>query len=262
MSIFVRELCLVMFFLGASLTSVQAIGTTITAGQESANSFCKKCHIKEVEDIEVGGMAHQTAVACHDCHPGHKPSSFENIPRCNQCHEGSAHYDQLQCLNCHHNPHQPMQIKLPKKAYNECLACHNSQGDELQQFPSYHSTLVCTDCHYEHGFLPECLSCHKSHGGSMTEESCRNCHAPHKPLELTYNNDVPSHFCSPCHSEANKLLQNSQNKHSQLGCAECHKYQHGVIPVCSDCHGKPHADALHKKFSGCSDCHNTAHSLD
>ena len=258
---FVSELILFIFVLSGAFTSLHATDTAVKAGKKSDSLFCKQCHVKEVEDIETGGMAHKTDIDCADCHAGHKPKSFENIPRCSQCHEGTAHYDQLQCLNCHRNPHQPMQVKLPKKAHDECLTCHDSQGDELQQFPSYHSTLVCTDCHYEHGFLPECLSCHKSHSSSMAEETCQDCHAPHKPLELTYGDNILTSWCSPCHPEENELLQKAQNKHSQLSCAECHMNRHGSVPACEECHGKPHAEALHKKFPGCSDCHDTAHNL-
>lgn len=258
----IREFILVIFFLGAAVTSLQAAESAVQAWEQSDHSFCKQCHSKEAEDIEIGGMAHKTNIECTDCHTGHKPKSFENIPLCSQCHEGTEHYDLLQCLNCHRNPHRPMQIKLPKKAHKECLTCHDSQGEEFQQFPSYHSTLVCTDCHDEHGYLPACMSCHKSHADSMMEQACQDCHAPHKPLELTYGNNVPSSFCSPCHPEINELLEKTQTKHSQLSCAECHINRHEFIPACENCHGKLHADALHKKFPDCNGCHNTAHSLE
>ena len=226
------------------------------------NVFCAKCHVRENEDIESGGQAHKAEIGCTDCHVGHKPKSFENIPRCSLCHSGTAHYDQLQCLNCHRNPHRPLAIKLPKKAHSECLTCHASQGEDLQLFSSYHSTLVCTDCHSEHGFLPECMSCHKSHGDSMAEETCQACHAPHKPLELAYAGDVPTGFCSPCHTEAASFMEKTQRKHGQLSCAECHINQHGTIPKCEECHDKPHPAALHAKFPDCGDCHGTAHNLD
>jgi len=261
--IFIGQLILVLFFLGGFISPLYGADSGTTVDQGSDNLFCKQCHIKEIEDIETEGMAHKTDINCTDCHAGHKPKSFENIPRCNQCHSGTAHYDQLQCLNCHRNPHRPLEIKLPKKAHAECLTCHESQGVELKQFPSYHSTLVCTDCHFKHGFLPECLSCHKSHAESMDEETCQACHAPHRPLNITYSSaDVPTSFCSPCHPEAAIFMEKTQRKHKQLSCAECHINQHKSVPACEECHGKPHADALHKKFPGCRDCHNTAHNLD
>lgn len=258
----VGQFMLVMVLLCAFVVPLFGAVDGHEAEPQSSSSFCKLCHPKEVEDIDAKGMAHKTDIDCSDCHVGHKPKSFENIPRCSQCHQGTAHYDQQQCLNCHRNPHQPLEIKLPKKAQEECLTCHEAQGVELQQYPSYHSTLVCTDCHSEHGFLPECMSCHKSHAEVMVEQSCQDCHAPHKPLELAYDIHVKTTFCVPCHPEANELLQTAQNSHSQLSCAECHINRHGFIPACEDCHGKPHTDALHNKFPGCRGCHNTAHNLD
>ena len=233
------------------------------AATQIDNSFCGKCHLKEIEAVEAEGLAHRTEVGCTDCHSGHKPRSLENIPRCSQCHEGTPHYDQLQCLNCHRNPHQPLQIKLPKKAHAECLTCHDNQGEELLQHQSYHSQLVCTDCHYKHAFLPECMSCHKSHDSAMLEQHCQDCHAPHKPLEMTFAAAaIPSNFCSPCHPEANILLEKTQTKHAQLSCVECHMEQHASIPECQECHGKPHAKAMHTKFPICGDCHGTAHDLE
>lgn len=242
-----------------------AVSGALCAAEPTAapTDFCAQCHVKEVEDISEEGEAHQTELSCTDCHPGHKPKSLENIPRCNSCHAGTAHYDQLQCLNCHTNPHRPMVIKLPKKAHAECLTCHESQDQGLQQHPSYHSQLVCTDCHYDHGFLPECLSCHRSHGPSMTESSCQTCHAPHKPLEMHFaTTDIPTDFCAPCHAQATSQLEATTSRHGQLNCATCHSYRHGTIPLCRDCHGEPHAVAIHAKFTSCGECHGTAHSLE
>ena len=258
----IRNILFLFILISWVLVPMLGAADTVVAAPKINNAFCSKCHTKEVKDIETEGMAHKTEISCTDCHVGHKPKSFENIPSCSLCHSGAPHYDQLQCLNCHRNPHRPLEIKLPKKAHAECLTCHDSQGEELQQFPSYHSTLVCTDCHYEHAFLPECMSCHKSHGDSMAEEICQTCHAPHKPLDIAYGDDVPSRLCSPCHTEAATLMGKTQSKHGQLNCSECHRSQHGIIPECQDCHEKPHADALHTKFSKCGECHVTAHNLD
>lgn len=225
------------------------------------NQFCAACHPNEAEAISREGLSHATEVSCSNCHHGHKPKSFENIPACNLCHSGTAHYDQLQCLNCHRDPHRPMIIKLPKKAHDECLTCHERQGVELSQHQSYHSQLVCTDCHYDHGFLPECMSCHRAHGSEMTESDCQSCHAPHKPLEMAFtSSEVPTSFCSPCHQQAGNLLAGSQRKHRDLSCVKCHE-QHGSITDCRSCHGKPHVEAMHVKFPSCGECHGIAHDL-
>lgn len=233
----------------------------VAENSSGQDSFCGGCHEKETAAIDTDGLAHKTEVSCTDCHQGHKPKNFENIPACNLCHVGTAHYDQLQCLNCHRNPHSPMQIKLPKKAYAECLTCHDSQGIDLELHQSYHSQLVCTDCHYEHSFMPECMSCHNSHGAQMAESDCQTCHEPHKPLEMIFaSSDIPTGFCSPCHEQADSLLAASSKKHRELSCSECHE-QHAAIPDCRSCHDEPHAAAMHTKFPVCGECHGIAHDL-
>ncbi len=262
MSIRIGQLILAFVLLSANPFPLRGADSSTDTELQDDNSFCRHCHVKEADDIAEAGMAHHTEITCSDCHVGHKPKSLENISRCSLCHSETAHYDQLQCLNCHRNPHRPLEIKLPKKAHTECLTCHEIQGEELTEFPSYHSTLVCTDCHHEHGELPECLSCHTTHDDSMAEESCQRCHDPHKPLDLAYSDDVPTSLCSPCHEEAAALLDQTQRKHGELNCAECHMNQHGRIPACEDCHGTPHAIAIHRKFSTCNECHGAAHDLD
>ena len=258
------RLILAVFLLSAVPFTLLGAENGVDVEPKSDNSFCRQCHSKEVTDIEEAGMAHKSEIGCTDCHAGHKPKSFENIPRCNLCHSNQPHYDQIQCLNCHQNPHQPLKIKLPKKAHAECLTCHETPGEDLREFPSYHSTLVCTDCHTEHEELPKCMSCHNSHDNKITmaKENCQTCHSPHKPLKITYTEGIPTSSCSPCHTDATNFMSKTQRKHGQLSCSECHSSPHGTIPQCYDCHGKPHAETLHIKFNRCGDCHATAHNLD
>ena len=260
---YIHRLMFSMLIIGCLSSPLLGADDSADTGTKIDNLFCQKCHLKEIEAIETEGLAHKTEISCIDCHRGHKPKSLENIPNCSQCHEGTPHFDQLQCLNCHRDPHRPLQIKLPKKAHAECLTCHDTQGEELVQHQSYHSQLVCTDCHYEHGFLPECMSCHKSHAAVMAEEQCQDCHAPHKPLEMVFATaEIPSAFCAPCHLEASTVLAKTQKKHGQLSCVECHMEQHATITECQECHGEPHASAMHTKFPLCGDCHGTAHNLE
>lgn len=259
----ISRLILLIIVIGCVSSLQVRADDTARAVTQRESDFCRNCHSREIEAVETEGLAHKTEVTCTDCHQGHKPKSLENIPRCSQCHAGTAHYDQLQCLNCHRDPHQPLRIKLPKKAYAECLTCHNRQGEELKSFASYHSTLVCTDCHYQHRFMPQCTSCHRSHGPAMAETDCQTCHAPHKPLEMAFSRpDIPTEFCAPCHAEASLTLASSKKKHHDLSCVECHAEQHGKIPECQSCHGEPHAAAMHIKFPHCADCHGSAHDLE
>lgn len=224
-------------------------------------SDCDKCHQKELSDLLEAGLAHKTELSCRDCHSGHRPKSFENIPHCALCHNDQPHYQLQQCLPCHQNPHRPREIRLPKKAHNECMTCHLSQGDQLARNPSYHSALVCTDCHQQHGQLPPCMSCHKGHNNQMTEEVCQNCHQPHQPLAISYAAATPTSDCSGCHSQALQQLNASPKKHRRLTCATCHPQRHKTITGCRTCHGEPHADAILDRFPDCGACHGKAHSL-
>jgi len=236
----------------------------VTAVSPSINltlSDCDKCHLKQIGDINEAGLAHNTELTCRDCHTGHRPRSFENIPSCNRCHNDSPHYKLQKCLICHRDPHRPLEIKLPKKAHIECMSCHESQGEELASYPSYHSDLVCTDCHLEHGQLPPCMSCHKGHNKKMQEEVCQNCHQPHKPLDVSYALSTPSSDCAGCHLTAAELLATSTKKHRLISCATCHQQKHKAIPTCRSCHGSPHADEIINKFPTCGACHGVAHDL-
>lgn len=259
----IRIVCgvfLVIFITPAGFAD-QDVGNNNKNSSELLISDCVKCHLKEIEDIEEAGLAHKTDIDCVDCHPGHRPKAFENIPHCNKCHAEEPHFQQQQCLNCHRNPHRPRAIKLPKKATAACLTCHQTQGVELVQFPSYHSSLECTDCHHEHGELPECMACHLPHADTMTETACRNCHQPHKPLDVSYADEIPSADCGGCHSEALDLLLATKSKHGQLSCAGCHSSRHKTIPKCQNCHGVPHAQGIMDKFPRCGECHGTAHDI-
>lgn len=260
----VFTISLLFFLLFFPIFSVKAEQIDINPPSGSENLIladCEKCHRQEFNDLDEAGLAHQTELTCTDCHKGHRPKSFDTIPKCSQCHSGEDHYRLQQCLNCHRNPHRPRQIRLPKKARQECLTCHQAQEQELVRYPSYHSELVCTDCHQYHGQMPSCMSCHQGHNRQMTEAVCQNCHQPHKPLDVSYADTTPSTDCSGCHQQAATDLEQSKRKHRLLKCADCHRQRHKTIPLCSDCHGSPHAEEIVTRFPACGGCHGTAHSL-
>lgn len=249
------------FFLALPLCAEQSTFETVVPQKNLSFPRCNNCHIKETNDITEAGFAHGSQLSCGDCHSGHRPKSFENIPNCSRCHTGSPHYQLEQCLICHRNPHRPLEITLPKKAHTECMSCHKTQGDDLAKHKSYHSNLVCTDCHQHHGQLPACLSCHRGHNAEMIESVCQNCHQPHKPLDISYADNTPSSDCGGCHTQAFKQLTTSTKNHNQITCTGCHRQKHKRIPECSDCHGKLHADQILERFPNCGDCHGTAHDL-
>lgn len=228
---------------------------------ELTSSDCSKCHTKAPKDIAEKGGAHKTQVTCTDCHEGHPPNVMEIIPQCSKCHSGKSHYELAGCLQCHSNPHTPLELSLAKNLTAPCLTCHEPQKVQLNQFKSHHSTMDCTTCHTKHGAVPECMSCHKGHTPVMVQADCKNCHKAHMPLEVTYNKDTESKQCAGCHKEAFDLLMANKTKHHDVSCATCHKDKHKMIPHCEDCHGVPHPAGIISKFPKCGGCHNIAHDL-
>lgn len=222
---------------------------------------CVKCHNEQPAQIEAGGAAHKTEIDCQACHEGHRPSVANNIPSCSNCHEGSAHYEVENCLGCH-NPHQPLEVRLEGEHKKVCVSCHADPNKQMIASPSKHASFACNFCHADkHGTIPPCVDCHAPHSETMTQASCSTCHQAHKPLELTYPPDTASQLCAACHDTAFATLSASQAKHSQISCATCHTTQHKTVPLCTDCHGLPHAQPMHERFPKCSECHNTAHDL-
>jgi hypothetical protein len=223
---------------------------------------CIKCHQQPGIDIAKKGGAHRDKVTCLDCHEQHPPLVQSAIPLCSKCHAGQSHFELDNCLACHANPHMPLVMELEKHITGPCLTCHPEQGAQLEQNPSFHSRLNCTDCHQvRHGRVPLCFKCHKPHTDTMTSADCRLCHQAHKPLAITYGKDVPSESCGSCHADVYGMLAKSGAKHRGLACAACHAERHGNIPECTVCHGLPHAEQIHALYAKCGECHGIAHDL-
>ncbi len=228
-----------------------------------SNSDCVKCHSQVNSDVAAKGEAHKTEVSCQDCHEGHPPEIKEIIPSCNQCHEGASHYELEGCLSCHSNPHTPLNITLAEDLTAPCLTCHEEQKPQLVEFESAHSELDCTSCHQEtHGMVPSCFNCHdEGHSPEMVQADCANCHQAHKPLAVSYSDDLASKQCASCHDVAFDQLMATTTKHHDVSCVTCHKKDHKMVPKCQDCHGEPHPASITAKFPNCGACHNIAHDL-
>lgn len=249
----------VFFFVVAGVLpcSMAAEGTS----PELTADDCAKCHDAAPKAIEENGMAHKTSVTCTDCHVGHPPKDLDIIPQCSMCHSGESHFELEGCLNCHTNPHTPLEITLGDEVTDPCLTCHTDQIEQLRNNPSMHTEQFCTTCHTVHGEIPDCTTCHDPHSAQMVQSDCVTCHQAHMPLQVTYPDDIDSKMCAACHDVAYNLLISNPAKHSELACAYCHKEKHKMIPKCQDCHGVPHPDAMMQKFTTCGECHNIAHDL-
>ncbi len=225
------------------------------------NTLCVVCHPQQPETIRERGKKHKTEVGCLDCHREHPPEGADAIPQCSMCHSGKSHYELEGCSKCHSDAHAPLDLKLEGEITEPCLTCHQQQGDEVKSHPSAHTDLACNECHSVHGQIPSCMDCHEKHTEDMDFKACVSCHPVHMPLEITYPQDTPSHYCGACHEEALSLLEKNTTKHHNLACAFCHRTKHKVIPPCFACHASPHSETMLHKFPKCSQCHGTAHDL-
>ena len=227
---------------------------------EVTNDDCVKCHATPPADIEAAGGMHR-GVGCTGCHIGHPPAVKKPIPQCSQCHIGTAHFELSGCLNCHKNPHTPLNISFGGNITDACLTCHTQQIAQLRDNKSKHTAQNCSTCHNVHRQVPQCTQCHKPHSAEMAVADCKKCHKAHMPKVITYADDVPSKDCSACHKMAFDLLSSGETKHKAFACAFCHQGKHKMVPSCLDCHGSPHPAGIMAKFQKCGDCHSIAHDL-
>lgn len=221
---------------------------------------CVKCHPGPVNDRIAAGGKHRN-VPCAGCHVGHPPEVKKPIAQCNKCHLKTrrAHFELTGCLNCHKNPHAPLNIS--SLGNDVCLMCHAKQIEQLRDNPSKHSVFNCSKCHDIHRKIPECTKCHKPHSDEMVVAECKKCHNPHMAKNVTAAADTMSNNCGACHKKVQELLSASNAKHKSLLCAFCHQGKHKTIPDCRNCHGSPHLAAIMAKFPKCGQCHSIAHNL-
>jgi hypothetical protein len=221
---------------------------------------CVKCHANPPADIAAAGAGHKS-ITCFDCHASHRPASKDNIPKCDQCHTGKAHYELKGCLGCHKNPHTPLKVSFGNNVTDPCLTCHSKEISQLRENKSKHTNLYCSTCHTVHRIVPQCVQCHKPHAADMTQADCNKCHKAHMPKVVTYGSDIPNKSCGACHQKAMNLLSANKSKHKNLACVFCHAGKHKTVPNCQSCHSSPHAAGILQKFPKCYDCHFIAHDL-
>jgi hypothetical protein len=257
----------IMLFLLLSGFALSLYSSPVQAADDArkqsglTSADCVKCHAAQPADIDAKGARHKS-ITCQDCHSNHRPASKNNIPACNQCHQGKPHFESKGCLGCHTNPHTPLSITFAANLTEPCLSCHTAQIKQLRENKSKHTALYCTTCHGgTHRKIPACTSCHKPHSADMAPSDCKKCHKAHMPKNVTYAADTPSKQCAACHATVYKMLSASKAKHSAQTCAACHQEKHKMVPKCQDCHGDKHPAGIMAKFPKCGACHKIAHDL-
>ncbi len=234
------------------------------SGTSLNNDDCEKCHATFVQQIDEAGSKHKSEVACLECHAGTHPPGTEKgalIPKCSNCHEGQPHFDLDNCLACHRNPHQPLNITFEGAVKPACNTCHSNVVQEIDAAPSKHTEVDCSYCHDKHGYKPDCLNCHEAHLAQQKFEDCVTCHQVHQPRTLAYGDTVQNVHCGACHEDTRTTLEAGATKHAGFQCVFCHADKHATVPQCQDCHGAPHNAEMLSKFKGCNECHQSAHNL-
>ncbi|MBW6470139.1 MAG: hypothetical protein K0A90_02830 [Methanosarcinaceae archaeon] len=220
---------------------------------ETVSNICVECHSKPVKMIKESGGLHSQK-SCNFCHVQHG-----YVPKCSDCH-GSFHGNTItNCAQCHTDAHAPKDITFSSEADKfSCNICHISEVTTFNINPTKHSNLECTHCHTKHGLIPECTNCHTLHDDAMTADDCGECHTTgHVPTKVIYLITTPKSLCSGCHADAISVMDNSNTKHSELLCSQCHP-KHAQIPACSSCHGIPHGPTV----TDCGiRCHLSGHDV-
>lgn len=249
-----------------SLISVESAQAEIVA-VPLEDSDCIKCHVEPAQQIAEKGGAHRTALGCFDCHEGHPPVETAVIPECSQCHVPSAHehYALDNCTRCH-APHapgvEPLSV-VSEDVPGICLTCHQDVGNALEELPSAHTHMSCTDCHLEHGSeegqFMQCTECHEPHSEDMGYTDCIGCHAPHQPTDYRWGGSTPVNQCAACHTDEVENLERAGGAHADaVECVDCHANhppaEDGVIPECAQCHAPDASE--HYRVGQCAQCHD------
>lgn len=250
--------------LGILILLVCSSATPAQTAYPDKKGDCRQCHALQVNDIAVAGGGHR-GVPCSGCHDGHPPEVKKPIAPCHNCHlkPRNSHFEITTpgCLDCHTNPHRPLNISLKGAGKDTCLICHGPEIWMLKKYESKHTALECSNCHDVHRKIPQCTQCHKPHNGRIVG-NCNPCHQhAHRPKIEAFPAEVPSTDCGSCHKVVADLFGATTSKHNKLSCIDCHQMKHRFKPDCQDCHGTPHPEGILAKFPECVMCHYSPHDL-
>ena len=214
---------------------------------ETVSGICGECHTRPVNTLKESDGLHSEK-SCNFCHVQHG-----YIPKCSDCHRLFHGNTITNCAQCHTDAHAPKDITFSTEAGQfSCSLCHVDEITVFNVNPTKHSDFECSLCHTKHGLIPECTNCHVPHDDTMTKDDCGECHKTgHIPTKIIYPTTTPKSMCAGCHADAISVMENSNTKHSNLLCSQCHP-QHAQLPACSSCHATPHGPAL-------TDCGVTCH---
>lgn len=156
----------------------------IAYAENTPKEYCGNCHknashAQVYQTVTKANSKHNTEITCAACHDTHG-----KIPSCFKCHDQEGHRANLKdedCLRCHTNPHDPMNISfIPTETKEVCGGCHTEVYNTLIGSKTRHTNQTCSFCHPKHGLIPTCQSCHGNpHGEAMVAQfggKCDGCH--------------------------------------------------------------------------------------
>ena len=77
---------------------------------------CGQCHVGQFENLKTSGGKHRfSCQECHEVFHAYNPrkNNYDDLmPLCTMCHGQQHGSIQIDCINCHQNPHAPMRSSL------------------------------------------------------------------------------------------------------------------------------------------------------
>ena len=142
---------------------------------ERMTTSCGTCHTGPSREMSQFPSKHSTEVTCQECH--HDRHGL--IPSCMECHEPHLACQQVaECLACH-PVHKPLSITYGPADSPTCGTCHDGVYSAWIETTSKHGQVACSDCHEQHGQIPDCAECHETpHDEKLMTKfpKCLDCH--------------------------------------------------------------------------------------
>ena len=142
---------------------------------ERVTTSCGTCHTGPSGEMSEFPSKHATEITCQECHH----DNHGLIPSCMECHEPHLAGQQVaECLACH-PVHKPLAINYGPTDSPTCGSCHDGVYSSWSETASKHGQVACSDCHEQHGQIPDCAKCHEApHDAKLLTKfpKCLDCH--------------------------------------------------------------------------------------
>jgi hypothetical protein len=225
-----------------SFTAIHAGGSNLIQGHSdiitTTGTQCGTCHSDPPPLVNLNdNKVHDSCSTCHDGQGGLIDlAQGKSAPgNCNTCHGADftvIHPDDIDhtaivtvgttaCGNCHIDP-PPLVNPNDSKVHNECLTCHDTDGNLVSDAvgKSFTTGGDCTTCHTDpFGTIhPETVD----HGLAIQVSfDCASCHNPPPPVIDPVDPKVHND-CSNCHDDNGALVSLAAGNTAPNECITCH----------------------------------------